>query len=232
MSGFENLSREDLRRMAAAAAEIEECYRVLAKGGLNIVGEVIKGQETFYEWTHYPEGDVYDGETHAQYYYHAHRGTENEHGHFHIFMRQNGMPAGILPVPHTGEEPWPKGKDRLSHLIAISMDDFGFPFALFTTNRWVTGENWYRAEDVIQMLDRFIIDHAHPSWPVNRWLSAMVVLFRPQIEDLLIRRDAAVDAWAADHPEGDVFEDRDLEITSSMRISVEDQIRRLRSFLG
>lgn len=33
-----------LKRMADAGAQIVECYRVLQKGGLNIVGEVLKGQ--------------------------------------------------------------------------------------------------------------------------------------------------------------------------------------------
>ncbi len=46
--------------------------RVVAKTGGNIVGEALRGQGTFYEWNHYPKGDVYDSETHPQYYYHAH----------------------------------------------------------------------------------------------------------------------------------------------------------------
>ena len=37
-----------------------------------------------------------------------------------------------------------------------------------------------RAEH-LEALDRFDIDHAYPSWPVNRWLTAMVRLFRPQM---------------------------------------------------
>ena len=41
---FTKLSRMQLERMADAGAQIVECYRVLQKGGLNIVGEVLKGQ--------------------------------------------------------------------------------------------------------------------------------------------------------------------------------------------
>jgi hypothetical protein len=220
------------QRMRAAADEILECYRVLGKGGANIVSEVLKGQGTFYEWNHYPDGDVYDPETHAQYYYHAHRGNENEHGHFHTFLREKGMPGGISPAPHPNTDEWPSEEDALTHFVAISMDARGFPIRLFTTNRWVTGETWYRAVDVCAMIDRFIIDHAYPSWPVNRWMSAMFTLFKPEITELLRLRDEVVAAWAAEHPGKDVLEDRDLEITSFLDISVDDQIARVRSATG
>ena len=55
---FTKLSRPQLERMADAGAQIIECYRVLQKGGLNIVGEVLKGQGEFYELEHYPKDDV------------------------------------------------------------------------------------------------------------------------------------------------------------------------------
>lgn len=222
---FTTLSREQLERMADAGAQILECYRVLKKAGLNIVGEMLKGQGEFYELEHYPKDDVFDAETHSQYYYHAHREDAGEHGHFHTFLRQPGMPEGMQPVPYDGEEPWPQGTDALSHLIAISMDAYGFPVGLFATNRWVTAEAWYNAEDVIAMLDRFNIDHAGPSWPVNIWISAMMVLFRPQIEVLLRERDEVVSDWARVHPGVDVFEDRALDLTGYRDINVEAQIK-------
>ena len=218
--------------MAAAGEEILDCYRVLSKAGANVVGEVLKGQGKFYEWNHYPKGDVFDAETHSQYYYHAHRGNENEHGHFHTFLRQPGMPPDVEPVPYDGAETWPEGADALSHLIAISMDGHGYPTRLFTTNRWVTGEAWYRAEDVCAMLDGFVIDLAYPSWPTNRWLGAMFRLFHPQIVALIEARDSTVAKWREQHPERDVFEDRELEITSVLELSVEQQIERVRGALG
>ena len=226
------LSRERLEAMAAAGDEIHECYRVLAKGGANIVGELLKGQGKFYEWNHYPDGDVYDGETHAQYYYHSHRSAENEHGHFHTFLRAKGMPPGVRPVPYGGTEEWPKGDERLSHLVAVSMDSHGFPIRLFTTNRWVTGENWYPAADVRAMLERFLIDHAFPSWPVNRWISAMVGLYRPYIEILLDARDEGVEQWREERPDDDVFEDRELEIVSALPISVDDMVAKVRKAIA
>ena len=258
---FSGLELLQLLAMQRAGLEILECYRVLQKAGLNIVGEVLRDAlnrgETFYEFNHYPADDVYDRETHAQYYYHAHRGESGEHGHFHTFLRPQGMPAGVAPIEHPASEPWPhhqhvtgedsrlrevvrgghsrtkglhptvswpQGDEALSHLVAIAMDDHGYPTGLFTTNRWVTAEAWYPADQVIRMLDRFVIDHAFPSWPVNRWISAMFLLFRPHIEALLRQRDDTVCAWAAAHPGEDMFEDRALDVTSQIAISVEETL--------
>jgi hypothetical protein len=142
------------------------------------------------------------------------------------------MPKGTRPIKNKGKEKWPRGKDILSHLIGISMDAYGFPIRLFTTNRWVTGEVWYRADDVITMLDLFVIDHANPSWPVNRWVSGMIRLFQPEIADLVIERDATIERWREQHTDEDVFEDRELDATSALDISVEDQVAALEKALA
>lgn len=218
--------------MRRAGEDIRECHRVLEKGGLNVVGEILRGQGEFVEFNHYPADDVFDADSHAQYYYHAHRGGEGEHGHFHTFLRAPGMPAGVAPVPYAGDEPWPAGEAALSHLVAIAMDDYGYPSGLFTVNRWVTGDAWYAAGDVIRMLDFFGIDHANPSWPANRWITAMLRLFRPQIEALILTRDATLAEWMRTHPGEDAFEDRALEITSQAAISVEEQIAAVEAALG
>jgi len=226
------LPRRRLEAMYAAGEEVFECLRVLEKAGLNLVGEVLRGHGTFYELERYPPDDVFDADSHSQYYYHAHRGLAGEHGHFHTFLRAPGMPAGVRPVPYDGSEQWPAGDDALAHLIAISMDAYGRPIGLFTVNRWVAADAWYPARDVIRMLDRFAIDHAHPSWPVNRWITATIRFFRPQIEWLLLRRDEAVTRWASAHPGVDVFEDRELEVTSELAVTVEEQFARVREALG
>ena len=230
MTDLRSLPAKRLREMAGAGDRILECYRVLRKSDANVVAEVLRGQGEFYEWDHYPKGDVYDHETHGQYYYHAHpadlRG--GEHGHFHTFVRPKGMPAGVKPAPLADFKP-PKDKnDALSHLVAISTNKAGYPVRLFTTNRWVTGETWYAAKDVIRLVDRFLMDLAYPSWPVNIWITEMLRLFRPQIEELLLARDRTVGRWQADQPEGNTCEDRGLEITSVIEISVERQIEEVR----
>ena len=223
---FASLGRARLEAMLDAGREVKNCMRVLAKGGSNVVGELLRDVVTFYEWDHYPKGDVYDRVTHAQYYYHAHPEAERpgEHGHFHTFLRPLGMPRGIKPLPVPGRAPAAEPNAALSHLVAVGMDHFGQPVSLFTTNRWVTDETWYRAEDVIRMLDFFEIDLAHPSWPVNRWISALLPLFRPQIEWLVKRRDESVAAWHKKKPRANVYEDRGLNVASEMAIDVERQV--------
>jgi hypothetical protein len=226
------LPRPTLAAMLAAGEEALECQRVLAKGGLNLVGEVLKGHGTFYEYEHYPPNDVFDGETFSQYYYHAHRGVAGEHGHFHTFLRSGGMPLGVAPVAHEGEEPWPSGSEAIAHLIAVSMDAYGCAIGLFAVNRWVTGDTWYPATDVIRMLERFAIDHAYPSWPLNRWLTALFRLYRPHMETLLRHRDQVVARWAAEHPGQDVYEDRRLEVTGWLPVDLEEDVARLRALAG
>ena len=230
---FARFSEDQLIAMHEAGAEVLECYRVLAKTKTNIVGELLKTQGDFYEWDHFPKGDSVDWETHSQYYYHAHPKDQRpgEHGHFHTFLRYKGMPKEVKPAKLL--HPQEKNDKRIgTHLIALSMDKKGFPIQLFTTNRWVTDETWYSAGDVISMLEFFEMDHTYPSWATNRWLSAMIRLFRPQIEELIAQRDLKITQWQKKYPKKDVFEDRKLEVTSTFTVSVEKQIRGLEKALG
>lgn len=223
---FQSLSLERLQDMRQAGEQVMECFRVLHVTGDNIVGELIKNVETFYEWNHYPEGDVYDSVSHSQFYYHAHPPEERpgEHGHFHTFLRPKGMPDGVKPAPIPEYEEPEDPDDNLCHLVAISMDRAGLPVKLFTTNRWVTGEVWYTAEDVSRMFDRFVIDHAQPSWPVNLWVSGMIRLFDPQVRSLVAARDAVVRGWQKECPGENVYEHRDFEVATECAIDVDAQI--------
>jgi len=219
-----DLPRDRLEAMLDAGEEVIRCQRVLARSGENIISDLL-GDAEFFEWDHQPPGDVYDPQTHAQYYYHAHPGPTDsgEHGHFHTFLRGPGMPASAQAITGPDGKPPADQKAALAHLIAISMDEFGRPIRLFTINRWVTDETWYAASDVIAMLDRFVVDLARPSWPINRWMTAMVDLFRPQIEALIEARDVTVSARAAQLGR-DVYDDHDLEVTATQAIDVDQQI--------
>ena len=226
---LEDLPRQTLRAMLEAGREVLEWRRILAKSGDNVVAIVLRHEGPFYVLDHYPKGDVFDPESHAQWYYHAHDKKERpgEHGHFHTFMRGGGMPAGVEPAALPDFQPKDQKPDLVSHLIAVSMDRSGWPIGLFTTNRWVTGETWYAAREVVTMLDGFDMKMDKPSWSVNRWLTNMLRLFRPQIEDLLQRRDQRVREWRRQYPDVDVYEDRRLEVTSQLPIDVEAQVRML-----
>jgi len=223
-----------LRMMLAAGEDVLEIWRVLALTDDNVVGEILRHQGTFFQWDHYPKGDVYDRKSHAQYFYHAHSigGRDPEHGHFHTFMRAKGMARGVKPVNRPDRSAWPSGTDALSHIIGISMDAKGMPIRLFTTNRWVTGEAWYKARDVVKMIGLYSIDHTQPSWPTNRWVSGMVRLFWPQIIMLVQARDMCIQAWEKQNPGQDVFEDRNLEVTSQAEVDIDVQIAAVKAALA
>ncbi len=232
---FSRITRPQLERMAAAGETVVDCIRVLAKSGDNIVGEILRDHGEYTQWNHYPPGDVYDRDSGSQYYYHAHPPDERpgEHGHFHTFLRHKGMPADINPAPVPDFVEPEEDNDLLSHIVAISMDNFGLPITLFTTNRWVTGETWYTADDVIRMVERYRIDLVNPgTWPVNRWLTAMIELFWPQITLIIRQRDAAVADWTPSDPEKTVYEDRKLEVTSVIAISIDDQVQAINDALA
>ena len=227
-----------------AAAILRESLSELARCGNTVIEEVAGEAGAIPEWRRYPEGEAYDPATHAQYFFHRHpsaqrgRGAEPaEHGHFHLFLRAEGMPAGVAPlvVPEQAianapvlpqSAPLKRGaRDEVAHLIAIAIDARGQPFRLFTTNRWVSGETWYGADDMIRMLERFELRTGAPSALLNRWLTALVRLFRPEIAVLLRQRDKAVQEWQWRwRRRGHVFEDTRLEIASSFEIDLEARI--------
>jgi hypothetical protein len=232
------VSQAEIDRMIAAAGVIWDCRRDLAARNTDLVREVTGSSPTICAWRHYPEGEAYDPQSHAQYFFHAHARESrqtSERGHFHTFLRAEGMPSGVVPLllPELAvadaalapqAAPLKHGtRDEVSHLIAIAIDARSEPIRLFTTNRWVTGETWYRADDVIKMLDHFVIAETEPSAVLNRWIGAMIHLFRPQIAALLRARDETVMALRR-RRRTHVFEDPRLEITSSLDIVLDAQL--------
>lgn len=218
--------------MVAAAREIEACRRVLRRAGETMVARLTSTAEPAEPWQHYPPGgDVYDPVSHAQYYFHshAHVGPDGEVGHFHTFMRPAGMAPG---TPELGIPPEAVAEAQPSHLVAVAVDGAGEPVRLFTTNRWVTGEAWYPASAVEAMLDGFAIDRQHPSWAVNRWLTALFRLYRAEMGLLLRARDEALRRWQAAHPDRAALEDRAFEVASTMRIDLTTRLGEIDRALG
>lgn len=199
------VSRRRLLRMRAAGREVLRCYTALAAGGSNLVLDFLRGAGPFETLRPYPLEGVHDLSNRSAFYYHAHRAAE--HGHFHTFAHVPGDAAR----PH-------------AHIVAIRVDDLGIARGLFTVNRWVTGEHFHPAREVRALLGRFAIEHASPSWLVNRWITAMLRLFGPQIERLAADRDVALARLARRHPGVDALEDRDAEVLSEIDISIDRQV--------
>ncbi|NCP56017.1 MAG: hypothetical protein GW845_12660, partial [Rhodoferax sp.] len=76
-----------------------------------------------------------------------------------------------------------------THLFAISLDARGLPVALFTVNQWVTDGHWLDANTTLACVDRFVMDNVEGHEASCRWLTGFVRLYRPLIQELLIRRD-------------------------------------------
>jgi len=232
-------------REAAAVAALRECRAALAASGSTVIDAAIgAGESAAADWVHYPPDEVYDPVSHLQYFYHRHPRAAAaptvlpaEHGHFHLFLRGEGMPAGVVPMllpetavanaPRPGRSapqsaPLKRGnRDEVCHLVAISVDGRGEPVRLFTTNRWVTGESWYRGDDVARMLDRLRRGGGPDRGGVlDRWIGAVLCLFHADIAALLQERDKAVADWRWRWPRSNALEDARLEIASSRTVDL------------
>lgn len=180
-----------------ALQEIAFCEAVLAKGGLNVLSETFQGVSSIAAWDHYPPGDVFDPSSNAQWYYHCHPAGEEavEHGHFHCFLRPEGLHGPV------------------HHLVAVGVDAEGRLLRLFTVNQWVVGDDWADAATSAALLGRFDMQMPRPSYLVNRWLTAIIVAYEAQIAALIAERDRVLAAHSP--PEGvSAREDRGLEVTS------------------
>ena len=247
-SDLADLGRDALEAMAAHGSAVVACEAALGRSG-GVLAATLGGTEAPAEWQHYPTGDVHDPTSHAQFFFHAHPAGErgrDELGHFHTFLRARGMPLGVRPLvlpelavalapaAAPAAPSAPAGEDgEWSHLIAIAMDGAGRATRLFTTNRWVTGETWYRAADVVAMLDGFTLGPVGPAPLLNQWIVAMIGLYRPQIEALIQARDKAMLAWR-ERRRGKmhVFDDRRLEVTSALDVTLEAQLRTIETALA
>ncbi|WP_309084982.1 DUF6969 family protein [Chelativorans sp.] len=183
-----------------ALREIAFCESLLAKGGLNMLSETFRGTDEITAWQHYPPGDVFDPVSGAQWFYHCHPSDEGavEHGHFHCFLRPQGIEGPI------------------HHLAAVGVDAYGRVRRIFTVNQWVVGDDWLDAEGTIPLLARFDVQMPRPSYLVNRWLTAIFTAYEGEIAGLVRKRDTVLAAHRP--PDGvDTRQDRALEVVSEFR---------------
>lgn len=183
-----------------AAQEMAYCSAILARSNTSILHKILPAQGLV-TWKHYPEKDVYDPISGAQWYYHCHDNSklDNEHGHFHCFVR-------------------PDGKDSdPCHLIAVGVDARSRLKRLFTVNQWVVGGKWYDAQTTNQYLDRFNAELAEPEFLVNRWLTAVLTYYEDEIISLNIERDEYIRSLK--QPLVEIMADRNIEVLSELDIT-------------
>ncbi len=174
------------------------------------VVQAVMNKKDFEHWAMYPwDGGVIDKKTRSQYFYHSHPQSP-EHGHFHVFYSH---------------------RNQLAHLAAIAMDNHGEPVSLFTVNRWVTDDFYLPAAKLKTYISQFRIGNKAFDEEVNAYVQHILHLYQAEIGALMHQRDAVFDAYRAEHDGRSPFEDRDLDVTSSMPIRVEEQIAALEAEL-
>lgn len=204
-------STRALRAMADAALTVIEQTQHWADSGRSPLQATI-GHATPIAWQHHPDGDARDRDAGYRWYYHCHDRPQraSEHGHFHLFSEHDRR---------TGEPP------ALTHLVAIGIDARGLPIRAFTVNRWVTNEVWRDASQVLRRLAKFRVALDGEHGDVSRWLSALTVLFAPQLKQVVTDRDDAMNRRAQGGGRPNLRDDHRLEVISQRRLSLARQIK-------
>lgn len=215
------LSAWKQKKMLAWANQVLTAqYHLQNIDGISVVQKTLENTERHLSMQHYPKGDRIDFQLGGQYFYHCHRENHltTEHGHFHCFLRQTGIPKHIRRTPKLNWKP----QNSMTHLVAIGMNQQGQPIRLFTVNRWVTDETWYAAQQTRHLIKRFKLNlqDKSPWQTIDRWVEGMVHLFSPHILWLHQQRDVVMQCSS---PE--CYEDRNIEELSSLDIQLSDYIQ-------
>lgn len=179
--------------------------------GRNLAFAALAGAQTFEELRHYPLNDVVDSTNHTRFYYHAHnpeRWEQPEHGHFHLFSERSDD-AGY------------------SHIAALSLDPRGQPLRWFTTNRWITGERWKPAAELVPLMKSFEVQRRGRLAPLAQWLTAMVRLFADDLQNLMLERDKRLATLLKVQQAEVVFENREIDVLSQCSAELAPKLTRM-----
>ena len=195
-----------MREIAEEVLAIQMHY---AEKGVSMAQVALAGSDDFVEFRHYPKNDLVDMDSGYEMYYHAHsvgqkKQDQNlEHGHFHLFKRDENSP------------------ERFTHLVAIALDQQGLPVKLFTTNGWVTGEVMKDVKKMKLLLAQFEICTKGRMAPLARWVSGLVHIFQHEMLELLKVRDQKIKALlATPKNRSQVLEDQNHHVLSEVRVNL------------
>lgn len=210
-----------------AAHVVIETITTMASEGRPLMKRVLPDEDIHY-WTHYPDRDARDEKTKSRWYYHVHAPGDrdpSEHGHFHLFLHLTQLDKTAKPVVSPkktdDDEPVP-----VSHLIALAINHHGIPCQWFATNRWVTDEFMFSAETMIAHLDRYNVDDTEEDKTVNRFVTAMVALYRDEIAEMLIERDAKLAEIGAG-PDNLALYEKGNDVLAVRNIDLDEKIESL-----
>jgi len=207
------VSSEQFLRMTNGAKQALTVQLGLAEAGKSIVSELLATKEEhFSEWDHLPKPDIYDESTGFQYYYHAHAASEreeNEHGHFHVFVNLKKR------LPEVVRKDYGDKKRCLAHLLAISVDGQGIPLRLFTTNEWVSDDQFVPATTLLPFVEQFEITDDSRLPEVTAWVNGVMATVLLQARYLIEQRDLQLRNWANGALQ-EVLQNKEYEIPSSL----------------
>ncbi|MFC4291708.1 DUF6969 family protein [Sphingorhabdus arenilitoris] len=210
-----------------AAHIVIETIMAMVKDGRPLMKRVLPDDEVHW-WEHYPKADARDKHTKSRWYYHVHAPGDRdpeEHGHFHLFLHLSQLDDGVTPII----SPQKKGDTdpvQTTHVAALAIDHNGIPRQWFTTNRWVTEEYLFPAETMIAHLDRYNVDETEEDSIVNRFVTAMVALYRDEISQLLMQRDQKLKEIGAG-PDNPLLFEKGNDVLSACDIDLDAKLESL-----
>jgi hypothetical protein len=193
--------------MTQEACAMATQIAVRARAGCSVLHDILGSATIADPWEQYPQAMVEDVLIGVGFFYHSHgpsRSHADERGHFHVFRRRVDA--------------------AYSHVVGIAVDGQGMPVRLFTTNRWVTGERWMSAEQLLVWAKPDSYAPEASGSPVTQWIMHCVHVFYPQLEWLLRRRDERLHSLTTSRSRTTVLEDRRVEILSECRVSLRRQM--------
>lgn len=191
---------------------------------INPVLEVISSAQTLQKEKKYPPGLLQFNQTGWRAYYHCHSYQDDiqplfatEHGHFHIFIQIN------------------KDTDSWTHLVALSIDEYGQPIRWFMVNHWVTAENWLAEPELTRLLSAYFSanqnlileqdDNKQHQLQYNhtqQWLLSMLELYQQEILILLKMRDRSL--MLENHKIENIGQDKHYYLLSEAKIDLQAKL--------
>lgn len=211
---------------ALHARRILRVYGSLAKSNAHLLSSILGGQAPT-QWAHYPDDDAIDAKRRYQWYYHSHSPADRpgsiEHGHIHLFARTDARRTLIDPDAEAmflkrlaSEEPGATTR----HLLAISLNPVGVPISLFTTNRWVTGDQLLSSKSSLRLLQSISMDTGNKA--IDQLVCSLLRLYQPKLATLFRQRDRTL--FARSRRGAGTLDDESVEILSEIPIDLDRAI--------
>ena len=222
--GRNRRSRPTREAARVAGLRLLEIYAGLARRGEHLLGQLLGGDPPR-QWRHYPEDDAIDQGSGFQWFYHSHSPEDRpgafEHGHIHLFARRKlwarrMRSAYEIEFANLADDPTRQVSTR--HLITIGLDAKGVPISLFTVNSWVTGDLMLSASNTASLLEQMTLDTGKEA--VDALIECVVRLYKYEIRDLLVRRDALL----CERRAPGLLRDESLEVLSEIAINVDEKL--------